>query len=101
MSPVPLSSETLSDVGRNTSKKVILASFGSKSFILFDLQQAIVMSLPTVESSFVSHTSKGIRGFDHPEYPAIRVALEVLNASEGYLWVRHLIFSQDGDLKCF
>jgi len=34
-------------------------------------------------------------GFDHPEYPAVRVALEVLNATENYFWV-----SQDRD-SCF
>ncbi|KAF8807490.1 hypothetical protein BYT27DRAFT_7189561 [Phlegmacium glaucopus] len=68
LSPVPLASETLSDVGQNISRK------------------AIVMSLPTIESAFVTHTTKGIQGFDHSEYPAIRVALEVLNATEGYLW---------------
>ncbi|PPQ88654.1 hypothetical protein CVT25_010230 [Psilocybe cyanescens] len=68
LAPVPMASETLSDIGKNISKK------------------AIVMSLPTIESSFVMHTTKGIQGFDHPEYPAIRVALEVLNATESYLW---------------
>jgi len=68
LSPVPLASETLSDLGKNISRK------------------AAVMSLPTIESSFVTHTAKGIQGFDHPEYPAIRVALEVLNATESYLW---------------
>jgi Zn-dependent M16 (insulinase) family peptidase len=46
------------------------------------------MSLPTIESSFVTHTTKGIQGFDHPDYPVIRVTLEVLNATESYLWVR-------------
>lgn len=51
------------------------------------LEQAIVMSLPTIESSFATHTTRGIRGFEHPEYPAVRVALEVLNATESYLWV--------------
>jgi hypothetical protein len=45
------------------------------------------MSLPTIESSFVTHTTKGIQGFDHAEYPVIRLALEVLNATESYLWV--------------
>ena len=49
--------------------------------------QAVVLSLPTIESSYVNHTTKGITGFDHPEYPALAVALEVLNATEGYLWV--------------
>ena len=45
------------------------------------------MSLPTIESSYVMHTTKGIKGFNHPDYPAFRVALEVLNATESYLWV--------------
>jgi len=49
-------------------------------------RKAIVMSLPTIESSFATHTTKGILGFDHPEYPAVRVALEVLNATENYFW---------------
>lgn len=44
------------------------------------------MSLPTIESSFVTHTSKGIQGFGDAEYPAMRVALEVMNATESYLW---------------
>ena len=48
------------------------------------------MSLTTIENSFVIHTTKGIRGFDNSEYPIIRVALEVLDAVEGYLWVRYL-----------
>jgi len=46
-----------------------------------------VVSLPTIESSFVNHTTKAIQGFDHPELPALRVALEVLNAAESFLWV--------------
>ncbi len=45
------------------------------------------MSLPTIETSFAIHTTKGIQGFDHVEYPVIRLALEILNAMEGYLWV--------------
>ncbi|TFK41069.1 Metalloenzyme, LuxS/M16 peptidase-like protein [Crucibulum laeve] len=68
LSPVPLASETLSDVGKNLARK------------------AIIMSLPTIESSYVTHSAKGICGFSHPEYPTLRVALEVLNATEGYLW---------------
>ncbi|KAK1232703.1 hypothetical protein PQX77_004179 [Marasmius sp. AFHP31] len=68
LSPVPLASETLSTIGRKPVKK------------------AIVMSLPTIESSYVTHTAQAIKGFDHPEYPAFRVALEVLNATESYLW---------------
>ena len=58
------------------------------------------MSLPTTESSFVIHTTKSIQGFEHPEWPAVRVALEVLNAAEGYLWVRCFIYSDGGSLNC-
>ncbi|KAG6877636.1 hypothetical protein C0993_005345 [Termitomyces sp. T159_Od127] len=68
LSPVPIASDALSEVGKKPGKK------------------AIVMSLPTIESSYVTHGTKGIRGFNHPDYPAIRVALEVLNATESYLW---------------
>ncbi|KAI0080089.1 hypothetical protein K474DRAFT_1590638 [Panus rudis PR-1116 ss-1] len=68
LSPVPFSNETLSPLGRKPEKK------------------AVVVSLPTIESSFVTHTTKGLQGFNHPDYPALRVASEVLNATESYLW---------------
>jgi hypothetical protein len=57
------------------------------------------MSLPTIENSFVTHTTKAIQGFDHAEYPVIRIALEILNAVEGYLWaslcseLSHMVFN--------
>jgi Zn-dependent M16 (insulinase) family peptidase len=50
------------------------------------------MGLATIESSFVQHTSQGIKGFDHPDFPALRIAQEVLNATESYLWVRDRTF---------
>lgn len=62
-------SSTLSEVGKNPKER------------------AIVMGLSTIESSFVTHTCKSIQGFNHPAYPALRVAVEVLNATEGFLWV--------------
>jgi len=68
LSPVPFSSDTLSEVGEQPVRK------------------AILMSLPTIESSYVTHTTKSVRGFNHPEYPVLRVALEVLNATESFLW---------------
>jgi len=68
LAPPPPSSSTLSPLGRSPSKK------------------AVVVSLPTIESSYVAHTAKGILGFKHPDYPALRVASEVLNATESYLW---------------
>ncbi|KAH9944050.1 Metalloenzyme, LuxS/M16 peptidase-like protein [Epithele typhae] len=68
LAPLRLAVDTLSPVGKNPVKK------------------AVVVSLPTIESAFVTHTTKGIQGWAHPEYPAIRVAVEVLNATESYLW---------------
>jgi hypothetical protein len=47
------------------------------------------MELPTIESSYVMHSTTAISGFYRPEYPAIRVTMEVLNATESYLWVGH------------
>lgn len=46
----------------------------------------MVVSLPTIESSYAIHTTKGIVGFDHPEYPALRLACEVLDGTESFLW---------------
>lgn len=66
--PVPVISDTLSEVGKNPVK------------------QAIVVTLPTIESSYVSHVGKGIQGFSHPDYPALRVASEILSATESFLW---------------
>jgi len=65
---VPLASETLTELGKEPVTK------------------AVVMGLPTIESSYVTHSTKSIKGFNHPDYPAFRVALEVLNATESYLW---------------
>lgn len=68
LSSVPLASDTLSLVGKNPTK------------------HAVVVTLPTIESSFVNHIGKGIQGFDHPDHPALRVAAEILSATESFLW---------------
>ncbi|KAI0652259.1 Metalloenzyme, LuxS/M16 peptidase-like protein [Trametes meyenii] len=68
LAPLRLAIDTVSPVGKNPIKK------------------AVVVSLPTIESAFATHTAKGVQGWAHPEYPAIRVAVEVLNATESYLW---------------
>lgn len=70
LEPLRLAVDTLSSVGKNPVKR------------------AVVVSLPTIESAFVTHTAKAVQGWSHPEYPAMRVAIEVLNATESYLWVR-------------
>ena len=46
------------------------------------------MSLSTTETSYAMHTTKCIQGFDHVDVPVLRLASEVLNATEGFLWVR-------------
>jgi len=71
--PTPLKSITLADQ--------TLSKLGQEP-----QSKAVVVSLPTIESSFVAHLAKTVKGFQHPEYPALRLALEILNASEGFLW---------------
>jgi hypothetical protein len=46
-----------------------------------------VVSLPTIESSFALHTTRSISGFDHPDAAALRLACEVLDGAESFLWV--------------
>ncbi|POW06319.1 hypothetical protein PSHT_10429 [Puccinia striiformis] len=48
--------------------------------------QVIVMSMPSIESSYAYHAAKGPQGFDHPDNAALMVAISVLNAMESYLW---------------
>src|ERR1700754_3803148 len=62
---------------------VILANFSST----YDIEKAYVVTMPSIESSYAAHTAKGIQGFSHPDWPALRVAIEVLNSLESYLWV--------------
>jgi hypothetical protein len=46
------------------------------------------MSLSTTETSYATHTTRCAQGFDHVDVPVLRLASEVLNATEGFLWVR-------------
>ncbi|CAE6446358.1 unnamed protein product [Rhizoctonia solani] len=48
--------------------------------------KAVVVSMPTIESSYAMHTAQGVVGFDHPDYPALRLACEVLDGTESFLW---------------
>ncbi|KIJ45628.1 hypothetical protein M422DRAFT_46678 [Sphaerobolus stellatus SS14] len=68
LQPVPFISNVLSQTGREPSRK------------------AVVLTLPSIESAYTRITTRGIQGFDHPAYPTLRVTLEVLNATEGFLW---------------
>lgn len=52
--------------------------------------QAIIVELSTIESTFSAHIAKGIQGFAHPDYPAYRITMELLNATESYLWVSEI-----------
>ncbi|KZV65225.1 hypothetical protein PENSPDRAFT_587192 [Peniophora sp. CONT] len=68
LAPLPFSDQTLSEIGRKPVKR------------------AVVVSLATIESAFVSYTGAGIRGWQHEDWPALRVAIEVLGATESFLW---------------
>jgi hypothetical protein len=58
-------------------------------------KKAVVLSLPTIESSFAIHASQAFTGFNHSDYPALRTALEVLDGTESFLWVILLIFASE------
>ncbi|KAG0140396.1 hypothetical protein CROQUDRAFT_665240 [Cronartium quercuum f. sp. fusiforme G11] len=73
LSPSPLTSPLLSNK--------VLSSEGQKP-----TGKAIVTSMPSIESSYAYHVARGPQGFDHPDRPALTVAISVLNAMEGYLW---------------
>lgn len=46
----------------------------------------MVLTHPSLESAYTIHSTSSIQGFGHPEYPVLRVTLEVLNATEGFFW---------------
>jgi Zn-dependent M16 (insulinase) family peptidase len=72
LAPVPWTYEVLSELGKKPAKK------------------AVVVSLPTIESSFAIHTTSisgsEFKGFKHPDYAALKVACEVLEGTESFLW---------------
>ncbi|KAG8934411.1 hypothetical protein FRC02_010045 [Tulasnella sp. 418] len=68
LEPPPFSRDYLTELGKAPSKK------------------AVVVTLPTIESSYGVHTAKGLAAWDHPEYPALRVACKVLDGQGSMLW---------------
>jgi Zn-dependent M16 (insulinase) family peptidase len=42
--------------------------------------------MPAIEGSYSATYAKGLSGFDHPDLPALKLAVAVLNAGESYLW---------------
>ncbi|KAH7318836.1 Metalloenzyme, LuxS/M16 peptidase-like protein [Rhizoctonia solani] len=68
LEPVSWSKDTLSSLGKEPKKK------------------AVVVTMPTIESSYAVHTTQGVVGFDHPDYPALRLACRVLDGLESFLW---------------
>ena len=72
LEPVRLAFDALNTAGRQPSRT------------------SIVVSLPTIESTFINVTARGPQGWDHSDYPALYVTMEMLNADEGYFWVSSL-----------
>nr|XP_019045357.1 cytoplasmic protein [Kwoniella bestiolae CBS 10118]OCF24287.1 cytoplasmic protein [Kwoniella bestiolae CBS 10118] len=66
--PISTSGQTLSELGKNPSKK------------------CIIVPMPAIEGSYSMHYAKGPSGFDNSDLPALRLAASVLNAMESYLW---------------
>ncbi|CUA75460.1 putative protein C3H1,02c [Schizosaccharomyces pombe 972h-] [Rhizoctonia solani] len=68
LEPTLWSKDVLSSLGKNPRKK------------------AVVVSMPTIESSYAMHTTQSGVGFNHVDYPALRLACEVLDGIESFLW---------------
>lgn len=76
--------------GADTSKplrpledvKKMLSEAGSKPG-----KNAVIVSLPTIDSAFAVFSTRGPDSFDHPDLPAVMVAEAYLGAVEGPLWV--------------
>ncbi|KZW02722.1 hypothetical protein EXIGLDRAFT_732962 [Exidia glandulosa HHB12029] len=66
--PIPLRKESLNELGRNPSKK------------------AVVVTMPTIESTFSTFATKSINSWEHEDLAALSVAIEVMNALESFLW---------------
>jgi Zn-dependent M16 (insulinase) family peptidase len=69
LSPIVKLGERLSDAGKNPGKL------------------AYVIPMPTIDSSFANSSAKGLDSYDHPQLPALMVAMAYMNAVEGPLWV--------------
>ncbi|EJU02584.1 hypothetical protein DACRYDRAFT_21645 [Dacryopinax primogenitus] len=68
LTPISWIRESLSDLGRNPAKK------------------GVVVTIPSIESSYSIHSTKSLPSWDHPDYAAMRVAVEVLEGMESFLW---------------
>ena len=62
-------------------------------------KKGIVVNLPTIESTFVTVTGRGPQGWFHPDNPAMYVAIQILNADEGFFWVSRPLFVAYTDLR--
>ncbi|CAE6520523.1 unnamed protein product [Rhizoctonia solani] len=71
LEPVSWSKDVLSSLGKDPKRKA---------------SPAVVVSMPTIESSYALHTTQAVVGSDHPDYPALRLACEVLDGIESFLW---------------
>jgi len=50
------------------------------------VKKGIILSLPTIESSFGVHITRIFQGWDHPDAAIVKLACEVLDGSESFLW---------------
>ncbi|KAH8835156.1 Metalloenzyme, LuxS/M16 peptidase-like protein [Flagelloscypha sp. PMI_526] len=83
LAPLKLASDTLSAIGKEPAK------------------QAIVLSLPTIESAFSRLIAKGIQGWDHPEYPAFRSYLWRYIRGSGLAYGAHISLDVESGLLGF
>ncbi len=90
LNPAPVSVNTLSHLGKHPHSKVCVWDLTGYNSPDARSPQVVVVKLPTIESTYATHTAKCIQGWTHPDMAALRVACEVLQGTESYLWVSKL-----------
>lgn len=86
----PVSSWEALTSGLNTSEP--LTALDSRREIISDAAKrpgglAYVVPMPPIDSSFLLLTAQGVDSYDHPQLPALMVAMAYLDAVEGPMWV--------------
>lgn len=86
----PVSSWDSLVTGLDTSEP--LAPLDSRREIISDAARhagglSYIVPMPPIDSSFLLLTSRGVDSYNHPQLPALMVAMAYLDAVEGPMWV--------------
>jgi Zn-dependent M16 (insulinase) family peptidase len=92
LSTLPNPVSTFSHLTEGLDTKAPLLPLDSRKSVLSTAAKepgklAYIVPMPTIDSSFALFTARGLESYQHPQLPALMVALAYLDAVEGPLWV--------------